>query len=556
MAQLNDTLVNGDLRVNGKIYGIITSADSATNASNLGSTAASDFALKNGNYSSNGLVAKSASTAATANAAKWTEKSDDRTYRVAFSEDAQFYYSKQFNYNAGTQTLCAKNISSVNITGTVNGNLSGSAASALTSKSALSAGSASTAEKATWVSKTDNRNYNVAFSLDNAFNYRNTLTFNPSSNTLSSTNITTVTLSGTTVKGVTISGTNITAATTVRGTNLSGTNISGATKTMTVDNLISSATRSLPTVNNNTITISTGASPATASFTLNQNSNKTITLGSMALKASGDFSLTSHNHSYTLSGNGTAVNVSAGVNFKPSGSNIKFYVSGNDIYISAKNDNTTYTSLNSINTNEYKALTSTSANSRNPNAHELSSHTNFSTYFNATSANSALTSKSALSAGSAKNAEWARSADYLDGYAAGAFAFQDGNYSSVGGLTAKSARGAYSASTANYSNSTNTAIKVNSAIYLQDFGDTSRFVQVSWGGQNVSLVKIDADRSLNNGSRYLAAFYTNDGSTTSNIGKIKPVDVSNVQVASADTVDGLHVATGTIGSATNYLYFC
>lgn len=213
-----------------------------------------------------------------------------------------------------------------------------------------------------------------------------------------------------------------------------------------------------------------------------------------------------HDHSYKLSGNGTAVNVSAGVNFKPSGSNIKFYVSGNDIYISAKNDNstayipsgfqvsaingtttgvyylsalklnagtnigftsasnsqititakdttyttsnfitanktvgvssngtnvgtvnlsaisfsagsnvalgtaanniititakdTTYTSLNSINSTEYNALTSTSANSRNPNAHQLSSHTNFSTYFNGTSANTALTSKTALSAG-------------------------------------------------------------------------------------------------------------------------------------------------------------
>lgn len=225
----------------------------------------------------------------------------------------------------------------------------------------------------------------------------------------------------------------------------------------------------------------------------------------------GGYALSGHNHAYKLSGNGTAVNVSAGVNFKPSGSNIKFYVSGNDIYISAKNDNstayipsgfqvsgingtttgvyylsalklnagtnigftsasnsqititakdttyttanfitanktvgvssngtnvgtvnlsaisfsagsnvalgtaanniititakdTTYTSLNGINSTEYNALTSTSANSRNPNAHQLSSHTNFSTYFNGTSANSALTSKSALSAGSASTA--------------------------------------------------------------------------------------------------------------------------------------------------------
>lgn len=154
----------------------------------------------------------------------------------------------------------------------------------------------------------------------------------------------------------------------------------------------------------------------------------------------------SHNHNYKLSGNGTAVNVSAGVNFKPSGSNVQFFVSGNDIYISAKDTNstayipsgfkvsgingtttgvyflsalklnagtnigftsasnsqititakdTTYTTLNSINSTEYKALTSTSANSRNPNAHQFSSHTNFTTYFNGTSANSALTAGTA-----------------------------------------------------------------------------------------------------------------------------------------------------------------
>ena len=165
--------------------------------------------------------------------------------------------------------------------------------------------------------------------------------------------------------------------------------------------------------------------------------------------------LVSHDHAYKLSGNGTAVNVSAGVNFKPSGSNIQYFVSGNDIYISAKNNtyntgnfitanktagvssngtsigtvnlsaiafsagsnvalgtaannvititakDTTYTTLNSINSTEYNALTSTSANNRNPNAHQLSSHTNFSTYFNGTSANTALTAKTANSAATA-----------------------------------------------------------------------------------------------------------------------------------------------------------
>ena len=310
-----------------------------------------------------------------------------------------------------------------------------SALSALTSKSAISAGSAAKAasatsaltagqaEAATWTVAADsdldrplgmaNASHSAEWTTGGQWKhdtaYDKVLTFNASSNTLKSPNI---------------SATNITATT-----------FSG--------NLSGSATSAL-----------------TSKSALSAGSAKNAATASYATSA-GAAPVAPHDHDYKLSGNGTAVNVSAGINFKPSGSNVKFYVSGNDIYISAKNDNstayipsgfkvsaingtttgeyflsalklnagsnigftsasnsqititakdTTYTSLNSINSTEYNALTSTSANKRDPNAHQLSSHTNFSTYFDSTSAKSALTSKSALSAGSAKNAEYATSA--------------------------------------------------------------------------------------------------------------------------------------------------
>lgn len=372
MAQLNDTLVNGDLRVNGKIYGIITSADSATNASNLGSTAASDFALKNGNYSSNGLVAKSASTAATANAAKWTEKSDDRTYRVAFSEDAQFYYSKQFNYNAGTQTLCAKNISSVNITGTVSGNLSGSAASALTSKSALSAGYATSAGAAPVAS----HNHNYQLSGNGTALYISAgVNLKPNGNIAISTAANTINISA--------KDTTYTSLNSINSTEYNALTSTSANSRNPNAHQLSSHT------NFTTYFNGTSANSALTS--------KSALSAGYATSA-GAAPVASHNHNYQISGNGTALYISAGVNLKPNG-NIAISTAANTINISAKD--TTYSTLNSINTNEYNALTSTSANSRNPNAHQLSSHTNFSTYFNGTSANSALTSKSALSAGTA-----------------------------------------------------------------------------------------------------------------------------------------------------------
>jgi len=160
------------------------------------------------------------------------------------------------------------------------------------------------------------------------------------------------------------------------------------------------------------------------------------------------------------------------------------------------------------------------------------------------------------SAASAKNAEWARSADYLNGYVAGNFAFLDGNYSSVGGLTAKSARGAYSASTANYSNSTNTAIKVNSAIYLQDYSDSAEFARISWRSPDIKQVSTTGGQTSAN-TKYIAAWCVIDGSPV-----IKAVDVTFAGVASADKatnadkVDGLHFVTGSIGTAANTIYFC
>ena len=72
---------------------------------------------------------------------------------------------------------------------------------------------------------------------------------------------------------------------------------------------------------------------------------------------SGDYAAAAHDHAYTLSGNGTALYLSAGVNLKPNG-NIAISTAANTINISAKD--TTYTTLNSINSTQYKALTAVS----------------------------------------------------------------------------------------------------------------------------------------------------------------------------------------------------
>ena len=72
---------------------------------------------------------------------------------------------------------------------------------------------------------------------------------------------------------------------------------------------------------------------------------------------------------------------------------------------------------NSANTANYAV----SAGAAPVASHQLSSHTNFSTYFNGTSANSALTAKSALSAGSAAkavSASYALNASALGGVTA------------------------------------------------------------------------------------------------------------------------------------------
>lgn len=179
-----------------------------------------------------------------------------------------------------------------------------SARSACSATSAVNAGTADNALKVYHSAWNANSARAVAFT-ETASGYSQIgtaadFTYNPSTKLLS-----VVSASATNVRGVTVSATNVTAATTVRGTNISGTNISGASKTATIDNLITSASRTIPTVNNKTITITTGASPATGSFSTNTADNKTITLGSMALKASGDYSLSTHNH-YLSALNGTA----------------------------------------------------------------------------------------------------------------------------------------------------------------------------------------------------------------------------------------------------------
>ena len=174
--------------------------------------------------------------------------------------------------------------------------------SANTALTAKTANSAATATIVQMQAKSDNTWYQSLFASTSTssiwYDSDAKVQYNPSSNTFSSTN-----LYGTTVSGATISGTNITAATTVRGTNISGTNISGASKTSTIDNLITNAGR---TIGNGTITITTASAPSTSqTFTVNQTANSSIVFGTMAFKASGDYSLSSHNH-YLSALNGTA----------------------------------------------------------------------------------------------------------------------------------------------------------------------------------------------------------------------------------------------------------
>ena len=170
---------------------------------------------------------------------------------------------------------------------------------AQTMKTALSAGTATNVQMQ---AKSDNTWYQSLFASTSTssiwYDSDAKVQYNPSSNTFSATN-----LYGTTVSGATISGTNITAATTVRGTNISGTNISGASKTSTIDNLITNAGR---TIGSGTITITTASAPSTSqTFTVNQTANSSIVFGTMAFKASGDYSLSTHNH-YLSALNGTA----------------------------------------------------------------------------------------------------------------------------------------------------------------------------------------------------------------------------------------------------------
>lgn len=279
MAQLNDLIVNGYTRFLNSAYGNLngsaTSALCAANAATavkaadsdkLGGTAAANFALKTGAYTATTqLSAYSAVVAGSAPVGSHTISSH--------SDSANFF----------------------------SGNSAKSSCSATSAKNASTADNALKVYHSAWNANSARA---VVFT-ETASGYSQIgtaadFTYNPSTKLLS-----VVSASATNVRGVTVSATNVTAATTVRGTNISGTNISGANHTASIDNLITSASRTIPTVNNKTITITTGASPATGSFSTNTAADKTITLGSMALKSSGDYSTTSHNH-YLSALNGTA----------------------------------------------------------------------------------------------------------------------------------------------------------------------------------------------------------------------------------------------------------
>ena len=94
-----------------------------------------------------------------------------------------------------------------------------------------------------------------------------------------------------------------------------------------------------------------------AAATVTGNAAKGAAASAWITAHSGDYASSSHDHAYTLSGAGTALNISAGINLKPNG-NIAITTAANTINISAKD--TTYSTLNSINTAQYAALTAVS----------------------------------------------------------------------------------------------------------------------------------------------------------------------------------------------------
>lgn len=350
MAQLNDLIVNGYTRFLNSAYGNLngsaTSALCAANAATavkaadsdkLGGTAAANFALKTGAYTATTqLSAYSAVVAGSAPVGSHTISSHSDSANFFSGNSAKSACSATSAKNAGTATKASDadklggvlpagyslsghnhayklsgNGTAVNVSAGVNFKPSGSNIQFFVSGNDIYISGKDTTGTDTKVTQSltgANSAFRIllkktANNTDETSNvvYDGDFTYNPSSNLLS-----VVSASATNVRGVTVSATNVTAATTVRGTNISGTNISGASKTATIDNLITSASRAIPTVNNKTITITTGASPSTSqTFTLNQSTDKTISFGTMAFKASGDYSTTGHNH-YLSALNGTA----------------------------------------------------------------------------------------------------------------------------------------------------------------------------------------------------------------------------------------------------------
>ena len=157
--QFNQTLPNGALDIplgggvaNAATASYATSAGAAPFISHTISSHSDSANFFTGNSAKsacsatsakNAGTATSAGTAANVNASQWNA---DSSRYILFGENktsTTVGYDSNLTYNPSSNTLCAVNISSTNITATTfSGNLSGSARSALTSQYAVSAGAA------------------------------------------------------------------------------------------------------------------------------------------------------------------------------------------------------------------------------------------------------------------------------------------------------------------------------------------------------------------------------------------------------------------------------
>lgn len=124
-------------------------------------------------------------------------------------------------------------------------------------------------------------------------------------------------------------------------------------------------------------------------------------------------------------------------------------------------------------------------------AHELSSHSHFSTYFNGTSANYALTSKSALSAGSASKAVSASGANSAS-FALSSNTARNGNFfeDSLGGVPATfNSASTYAAGTQVYTGGYIYSAKVatTAGVWSAASGQFARLSQVNWTITDTSI---------------------------------------------------------------------